>query len=163
MRGDKCEGGLCPSFWSRSPLTAANFEETGKARAAWCRDGYPLWEAFPLLPHLTLLFLSLYVVPLPILLSVWHWHVDKDRELTKDRCSACTERTMCWHGDEEDEDSAEVKCCSAFAFLSSRGPICRSADFKLLNLSYRDFSFKWGYMCNKRVFFLFNQSTRTRL
>lgn len=22
-----------------------------------------------------------------------------------------SERTMCWHGDEEDEDSSEVKCC----------------------------------------------------
>lgn len=53
-------GGLCPSFGSHSPLTEANFEETGKARATWCRDGYPLWEAFPLLPHLTLpLFISL--------------------------------------------------------------------------------------------------------
>lgn len=36
-------------------------EETGKAWAAWCWDGYPLLEAFPLLPHLTLLlFISFY-------------------------------------------------------------------------------------------------------
>lgn len=49
---------------SHSPLTAANFEETGKARAAWCRDGYPLREAFPLLPHLTLpCFISLRCPP----------------------------------------------------------------------------------------------------
>lgn len=69
------------------------------------------------------LFLSLYVVPLPILLSVWHWHFDKVRELGKDRCSASTDPTMCWHGDEEDEDSAEVTC-STFVFLSRCGPAC---------------------------------------
>lgn len=56
-----------PLVSPHSPPTAANFEETGKAGAAWCRDGYPLWKAFPPLPHLTLpRFISLRRPPLPI-------------------------------------------------------------------------------------------------
>lgn len=64
-------GGLCPSFGSGGPLTAANFEETGKARAARCWDGYPLWEAFPPLPHWALpLFISLCRPPAHFALGV---------------------------------------------------------------------------------------------
>lgn len=64
---------------------------------------------------------------------------------------------MCWHGDEEDEDSAEVKCCSAVVLPSCRGPICRSADFKLCSIQATGISplNKATYVTSGRFFFSF--------
>lgn len=114
---------LCVSLSTDSSKIA---EETGKAWAAWCRDGYPLSEAFPLLPHLTLplpLFISFYRLtpPPPIFPFCSRCGIYRLPELVSvPKISvplSClfggvitSERTMCWHGDEEDGDSSEVKC-----------------------------------------------------
>lgn len=93
------------------------------------------------------LALSLSVVPLPILLSVWHF--DKVWKLSC--CSAfralvASEQTMCWHGDEEDEDSTEVKSCSRYLFLSC------SKLWSILAMLERDFYLvTWGHTLNVRV------------
>lgn len=94
-------------------------EETGKAWAAWCRGRISSLGGVPPPPSLSSLSLYLFLSPPPahftlgVALTFWPSWGAYQTFLFLSSCFwgvITSEQTMCWHGDEEDEDSSEVKC-----------------------------------------------------